>query len=45
MALNIEPLDRNQTTAFREREALRQKVNEIIDIVNPLEITWDTAPT
>lgn len=45
MALNIEPVDRNQSTAFREREALRQKVNEIIEVVSPMEITWDTAPT
>ena len=46
MALNIEPLDRNQTTAFREREALRQKVNEIIDAIGPVvDITWDETPT
>ena len=45
MPLNIEPIDRNQRTAFQEREALREKVNEIIETVTPMEITWDTEPT
>ena len=45
MALNIEPVDRNQTTAFREREVLRQKVNEIIETVTPMEFQWDAVPT
>lgn len=45
MALNIEPVDRNQTTAFREREALRQKINEIIETVTPMEFQWDAVPT
>lgn len=45
MPLNIEPIDRNQRTAFQEREALRNKVNEIIETIGPMEITWDAVPT